>query len=204
MVRMPLPRPALAALSVAAASTILGAACSPGLDGAWTVIDEGFGPIQLRVVHGDEGDGAWFAGYHEGSLAGILLHGAEGAISAVPLPTDLLWDFTFVDVCWADAGVLWIAASAHLFRLEDEVWEVHPVPAEVAGGVTGCAFASDGAGWVSAQAWGGPRIFAFEGEEFDEEPIDDTVADQDQITLVRLLARGSAGYAAGARRTAPC
>lgn len=177
-----------------------GLACSPGEDGAWTVVDQGLAQASLRAVRVGEDGGVWAAGYHGGRLSGILLHGAGEVFEEVPLPSDLTWDFAFVDVCHLDDGVIWLAATAHLLRLADGDWTVVPVPGEIADGVTACAFTADGVGLVLGQSWDGPRFYAFAEGEFAEEPLMEAVERPDELSLASVLARSGFGYAAGVRR----
>jgi len=175
--------------------------CSPGDDGAWTVLDEGLDPAELRVVRVDDEGTVWAVGYHGGRLDGFLLRGRDGVFEEVPLPADLLRDHALVDICRADASALWLAGTAHLFRLADDRWQVFDVPEDVVDGVTACAFTTDGHGLLVGQGWDGPRIHAFDDGTFTDEPLADSVEDPGDISLARVLARADFGYAAGVRRS---
>ncbi len=195
--------PTRAACLLAALWMAVGSACSPGNDGAWTVLDQGLSPAQLRAVRVDADGGVWAAGYHGGSLTGLLLYGDDQQFEGIPIPADLLWDFAFVEVCRVDDDALWLAATAHLFRLADGEWTVIPVPEEIVDGVTACEFDTDGGGLLVGQSWDGPRIYAFADGEFTEEPLAENLEEPDQISLAGVLSRGEFGYAAGVRRTDP-
>ncbi len=177
-----------------------GGACSPGGDGAWTVVDQGLAQTSLRTLRVGDGGEVWAAGYHSGSLSGLLLLGDGDVFTRVPNPDDLLWDFAFVDVCLAQDPVLWLAATAHLFRLEGGEWTVFPVPADIVDGVTACAFSADGTGLVVGQGWEGPHFYAFEDGEFVEEAFVEEVEHPEQLSLSSVLTRSGFAYAAGVRR----
>ena len=172
-------------------------ACSAGDGSSWTAVDDGLAPLQLRLVRAGADGSVWGAGYHAGSLTGALVHGADGTVRGIPLPDDLLSDYTFVDLELLEPGVLWIAGTAHLFRHELGAWQVHAVPEQVTDGVTAASFVSDGVGWIAGQGWDGSHIHRFDGGTFIEEPMDGDVADVSLVSL-EVLADGS-GVAAGAR-----
>lgn len=183
------------------AAALLGimAGCAPGTDGAFTVVDHGLLPAELRVVHATEDGGFWAAGHHEGSLAGSLLRGADGSISALPGPQGLLWDYAHVDLDEPEPGVLWLTATSHVFRVEGTTWEIFRVPDDAIDGVVAGTFPADRAGWIAAQSWDGPRIWRFDGDGFAaEEAID---ADLAAVSLAVLTVQDDGrGYAAGLRR----
>ena len=200
---MSTPPTATRIVACSALVLLLTPGCSPGEDGAWTVLDHDLTPAELRTIRVDDDGGVWAAGYHSGSLAGFLLHGADGEFDEVPTPAGLLRDFALVDICHLSDGVVWLAGTAHIFRLEGQQWEVFEVPAEIVDGVTSCSFSSGGGGLVVGQSWDGPRIFTFDDGEFLAEALADSVESPDEISLARVLSRGEFGYAAGVRRSDP-
>ncbi len=177
-------------------------ACHPGEDGAWSSVEDDLLPAQLRTVRLSPDGFLWTGGYHEGSLSGILLQGGDGVLTAVRLPDDLLVDYAFADMDVVGDGAVWLAATAHLFRFEERVWDRWEVPDAVVDGVTACAFPEDLHGWIVGQGWDGPHIYRFEEDgTFTEEPIDGDVSDVSLASL-EVLADGT-GYAAGARMVDP-
>ena len=175
--------------------------CSPGSDGSWTVIDGACLPAQLRVILGAENGDVHVAGYHAGALAGVLLQGEDGIITSRQCPFDLLWDYTFVAMARGREGELWLAGSAHLFRVEGDDWDVYPAPEPVQGGVTAAAFMEDGKGWIVGQSWAGPRIYRFEDGQFSEEAVEEGLEDVSLASIIML--DDGTGYAAGARMVSP-
>ena len=175
--------------------------CSPGSDGSWTVIDGAFLPAQLRVIAGTDNGDVHVAGYHAGALAGALLQGENSMITSRQCPFDLLWDYTFVAMAEGPDGELWLAGSAHLFRVEGEDWEVYPAPEAVQSGVTAAAFLDGGTAWITGQSWGGPRIYRFEDGQFSEESLDEGLVDVSLASIIVL--EDGTGYAAGARMVSP-
>jgi len=171
--------------------------CSPGGDGAWTSVEDGLLPLQLRLVRTGTEGWVWAAGYHSGSLSGALVQGTGGTLSAASPPDDLLWDYAFVDMDVLEPDVVWLAGTAHLFRYQQRVRQTFDVPAAVRDGVTASSFPADGTGWITAQGWDGAHIYRFEGDEFVEESIDGDLAGVSLVTI-EVLMDGS-GVAAGAR-----
>lgn len=194
-------RPRARHLRTGIAAALLGLAlgCAPGSDGAFTVIDHGLLPAQLRVVHANEDGGLWAAGHHEGSLAGALLHGVDGTLTSVEGPAGLLWDYAFVDVDEPEPGVVWLTATAHVFRVEGASWEVFRVPDEAIDGVVAGSFPADRSGWVLAQGWDGPLVYRFHGDGFAER--EEIRGDLGGVSLASLTVLDDGlGYAAGVRR----
>jgi len=181
--------------------TVVLASCSPGNDGDWTAVEQGLLPAELRLVRARDDGSLWAAGYHSGSLGGLLLQGVGGTISEVPLPPNRLWDFAVVGLDEPSDDVLWVAGTADLFRRQDGTWQAWHVPSAVVDGVTASAFVSVDRGWIAGQGWDGPRIYRFDDGVFTEEPIDADVAD---LSLASLIApEADVLYAAGARLVEP-
>jgi len=175
--------------------------CSPGSDGEWTVVERGLLPAELRVVRA-RGDGSlWAAGYHSGSLGGLLLQGAAGTISEVALPPNRLWDFALVGLDEPAEDVLWAAGTADLFRRQGGSWQTWRVPTAVVDGVTAAVFVDTGRGWITGQGWDGPHIYRFDDGVFVEEVIDADLAD---LSLASIIApQTDVVFAAGARLVEP-
>lgn len=171
--------------------------CSPGGDGAWTALEDGLLPLELRLVRTGTEGWVWAAGYHSGALSGALVQGTNGVIGSASPPDDLLWDYAFVDMDVLEPDVVWLAGTAHVFRYQQRIWEVHGVPADVTDGVTASSFPGDGIGWIAAQGWDGAHIYRFEGDEWIEEDLDGETGGV-SIVAIEVLADGT-GVAAGAR-----
>ena len=177
------------------------ASCSPGSDGDWMVVEQGLLPAELRLVRAGEDGSFWAAGYHSGSLGGVLLKGVGGTISEIALPPNRLWDHAVVGLDEPAEGVLWVAATADLFRRQDSSWQTWRVPSAVVDGVTASVFVDVDRGWIVGQGWDGPHIYRFEDGVFIEESIDADVSD---LSLASLIApQSDVVYAAGARLVDP-
>ena len=181
--------------------TLALATCSPGSDGDWTVVERGLLPAELRLVRAGTDGSFWAAGYHAGSLGGLLLQGVGGTISEVSLPPNRLWDHALVGLDEPVDGVLWVAGTADLFRRQDSSWQTWHVPAAVVDGVTASVFVDGERGWIVGQGWDGPHIYRFEDGVFTEESID---ADVSGLSLASIVApQADVLFAAGARLVEP-